>query len=353
MGDPKNASINADGFRIYQWVDALTGAETDVLSVTSIRKLCGEPYRLVQWQIANVIDAVLGTQKRTVIGPRGGIKDVRQVWEFPSEFARMYDATEGRQDKVDEAKKWLRDTADEPRNIGAVRGSMAHHAIEDDADWTRIERPFVVNELAKMVGSGDHAAKARLKKGVSDEDVSFVRNAVRQYWDMRAHVPFVIIAREVQVFNLTAGYAGSFDALAWMLPDDWGDRPIPKASTITLAWVKEHGGGTDQLVLLDWKTSKGVYTDQIVQCHAYLSAEFVGSDGVRDRRLTELLLAAHTGGLVHIRPNAWAVHLFGYTEEVVRAFLGSVAFARFLAKYPEPEPLFTETIKGESQEADE
>ena len=230
-----------------------------------------------------------------------------------------------------------------------MRGTITHEAIEKNVEWDRIERPFVENAFAGL-SSRD---RNKMRDGVSDQDVSFVRNGVRQYWDMRQHVPFVIIARELQVFNLTAGYAGSFDALVWMVPDDWGSRPLPKGSEITLPWVKAEGGSVDQIVLLDWKTGKGVYTDQVVQAHAYLSAEFVGSDGIVNRRLTDLLLAARRGGLVHIRPNAWAVHLFEYEEEIVRAFFGSVAFARFLAKHPEPFGMFTKTYKGESPEEDE
>lgn len=348
MGPPKNASLNGDGFRFYRWVDAITGEETAVLSVTSIRKLCGEPFNLVRWQLNNIIDAVLGTQKRTVIGPRGGVSEKRQVFEFPSEFASKYDATEGTQGAIDEVRKWLNETADTPRNVAAVRGTITHAAIEGNVAWDRVERPYVEAAFAGL----SQRDRTKMKNGVSDQDVSFVRNGVRQYWDMREHVPFVIIARELQVFNLTAGYAGSFDALVWMVPADWGSKPLPKARDITLTWVKEHGGGTGQLVLLDWKTSKGVYTDQVVQAHAYLSAEFVGTDGIIDRRLTDLLLAARIGGLVHIRPNAWAVHLFKYEEATVRAFLGSVAFARFLAANPEPFSIFTTTIKGESPEED-
>ena len=65
------------------------------------------------------------------------------------------------------------------------------------------------------------------------------------------------------------------------------------------------------------------------------------------------MTAALYGGLVHIRPNGWGLHCFPYKDEVVRAFLGSVAFARLLAKYPEPHAIFTHTFKGESEETDE
>lgn len=348
-GGPKNASINGDGFRFYRWTDAATQVETDVLSVTSIRKLCGEPFTLVNWQIANLVDAALGTMKRTTIGPRGGVKEKRQVWEFPSEFARKYDATKGAQGGIDEVRRWLRESAEEPRNIAAMRGTMTHEAIEKNVTADRIEMPWVEAAFERLSPSD----RKRNKRGIIEDDVSFVHNSVRQYWDMREHVPFIIVAREVQVFNLTAGYAGSFDALVWMLghfdsrgnfiDDNLDVTKLPKGKDITLEAVKKHGG---TLVLLDWKTSKGVYTDQVVQAHAYMTAEFVGSDGIKDHRLTELLTASMVGGLVHIRPNGWAIHVFKYTEEVVRAFLGSCAFARFLAKYTEPFPLFTYTVKG-------
>ncbi len=350
MGDPKNASINGDGFRFYRWTDAETGEETDVLSVTSIRKLCGEPYNLVRWQINNVIDVVMGTVRRPKIGKRGKpLKNqtVSVMEEFPSEFAVMYDATQGDTEAGMELRTWLRDTADEPRNIAAMRGSIVHDCIERNVEWDRIERPFVEDAFGKL----SYRDRERAKQGVKAEDVKFVRSAMRQYWDMRRENRFVIIARELQVFNLTAGYAGSFDALVWMVPEDWGDKPIPHAGGITLGWVKDNSS-VDQLVLLDWKTSKDVYTDQVVQAHAYLSAEFVGTDGVKNDRLTDRLVAAHRGGLVHIRPEGWGVHLFDWEPAVTLAFLGSVAFARFLATYPRPTDLFSSDSTGVSPEED-
>lgn len=342
---PKDASLTGDGFRFYKWADAVTGEETDVLSVTSIRKLCGEPFNLVSWQLANIADTALGTMKRVVIGPRGGVSEKRLVQEFPCEFATRYDATEGNQGKIDELRKWMREQADEPRNIAARRGTIVHGAIEKNIAWDRIERPYV-EEAFMDLSSRD---KARSKTGVQDEDVLFVRHGMRQYWDMRKHVPFVIIAREPQVWNLTAGYAGSADALVWVLPHGVDMSKLRKAYEITLDYVKSIGG---YLAILDWKTAKDVYSDNVVQVCAYMSAEFVGTNGVVDKRLTELVQATTTGGLVHIRPNKWGVDLFDFTPDVLRAFLGSVAFARFLAKHPDPRDLFSKVFEGEAPEED-
>lgn len=342
MPGPRNASINGDGFRYYVWTDAVTGETTDVLSVTSIRKLCGESFTLVAWQINNVIDVVMSTIKRPAIGKRGGIlkgKFTNAVDEYPGEFARRYAASDGEQGKLDELRKWVRDSADAPRNIAAVRGSITHEAIEKNVAFDRIERPYVESAFANL----SHRDQSRVKDGVSDEDVQFVRDSMRHYWSMREGFPFIIIAREVQCFNITAGYGGTFDALAWVLPDNIDRLQLPRARDITLATIAAFGG---YLMLLDWKTSKGVYTDHVTQLHAYLAAEFVGSDGVIDRRLTDLLLATHKGGLVHIRPTGWGVHTFTFQEEVVRGFLGSVAFARLLAAHPKPDSLFDDNITG-------
>ena len=342
---PKDASLSGEGFRFYRWEPVDGGEPTDLLSVTSIRKLCGESYNLVNWQLANLADAALGTMKRTVIGPRGGVSEKRIVFEYPCEFAQRYDATLGEQAKIDELRKWLREAADEPRNIAARRGTIVHGAIEKNVEWDRIERPYVEAAFADLSARD----RASAKNGVQDEDVAFVRHAMRQYWDMRSQVPFVILAREPQVFNLTAGYGGSADAFALFLPEGFDTKKLPPVREIDLAFVKKIGG---QLALLDWKTAKDLHTDNLVQATAYMSAEFVGLAGVVDQRLTELLEATMTGGLVHIRPNKWSVNLFDYHAELVQAFLGSVAFARFLAKYPKPDTLFTRQWTGESEEAE-
>jgi hypothetical protein len=342
---PQDASLNGDGFRFYRW-EAPGEEPVDVLSVTSIRTLCGESFQLVNWQLANLADAALGTMKRTVIGPRGGVKDVRQVWQYPSEFVAKYDETQGQQAKVDDLRKWLREQADSPRNIAAVRGTIVHEAIEKNVQWDRVERAYVESALAGL----SKRDRDKMKNGISDEDVFFVRNALRQYWAMRREVPFVIIAREPQVFNLTAGYAGSADALVWFLPEGVSEDDIWAPRSITLDHISKIGG---EIALIDWKTSADVHTDHVVQAHAYMGAEFVGSNGVIDQRLTDILVASQTGGLVHIRPNTWGIHLFDFQQEVMRGFLGACAFARLLAKYPKPQALFTREYSGQSAEEDE
>ncbi|MBA3583918.1 MAG: hypothetical protein H0W36_05205 [Gemmatimonadetes bacterium] len=341
-GGPQNATVNGDGFRFYRWQEAGSDESYDLLSVTSIRKLCGEQFSLVNWQLNNLMDTVMGTVKRPAIGKRGGPLKGKNVYvpeEYPSEFVERYLASDASQPKLDELRKWTREQADQPRNIAAMRGTIVHAAIEKNVQWSRIERPWVEAEFQNL-SSKD---KARAKAGVTDADVTFVRRAVANYWDMRRDVPFVIIAREPQVFNLSMGYGGSADALCWFLPEGHDGRDLPKAHQLNLKLIQSIGG---YLAVGDWKTSQGVYTDQVVQVHAYGAGEFVGEDGVINHRLTDILQATSRGVLFHIRPEKWATHLFDFSDPVYRAFAGSVAFARFLAEYPRADKLFIENHTG-------
>jgi len=344
MGAPKNAQVNGDGFRFYEWQDAYTGETTNVLSVTSIRTLVGTPFHLVNWQISNVLDVALDQRKVTVVGPRGGISEKRRKDQYPGEFHRRYIESEGNEGPLEDLRKWARAAADDPRNIPARRGSMVHEAIERRIPWDRIERAWVEGAFDRLSERDRKAAPG----GVLDEDVYFVRNAVRQWWDFDRKHRLVMLAREMQVFNLEAGYAGSFDGLAWEAPVTMR-AVLPAAAEITPDFIRENGG---RLVLIDWKTSPEVYTDHVLQAHAYMGAEFVGSDGVIDHRLTELLLATVNGALVSIRPNKWGLYRFKWNEEAMGAFLGFVAGARFLAKYPKPDGLFYEVETGSSEEVD-
>ena len=372
---PRNASVGGDGFRFYPWQGGDTPINreynavepSDLLSVTSIRTLAGTPFQLVAWQIANVVNVAMGTRKITTIGPRGGVKEsYAKDGLFPGEFVTRMIATRGAQDQLDEVRKWLRASADEPRDVAAVRGSVTHKMIEMRLPLSVLDDDTIRQHFAAQWAQ----EKRKVKPEVLDDDVHFVANAMAQYWDMRQQVPFIVIAQEPQVYNLTAGYGGSADVLLWFLGNwvqkhddperapEWKFVPLPAADkmtaplqkaadagVITLADVKKIGG---QLAVGDWKTSKSVYTSHVCQTIAYMSAEFVAYDGVIDKRLSDLLNAANLGMVIQVRPDHWEVDLFEQRQDVLRAFLGSVAFARFLALFKEPTELFIHSISGKA-----
>lgn len=369
---PKNASINAGGFRIYHWDGGDTDLHrqydatepTDLLSVTSIKSLAGENYRLVAWKIANVVSLAMGVRKAVRIGPRGGVKEVYVPdGEAPGEFVkRMLEVTtqEGR----DELRSWLRSTADEPRDIAAVRGSVVHKMIEMNLPMKVIDREVIERRMAAQWAE----EKRRQRMAFTDDDFNFVYHGMANYWDMRETVPFVILAQEPQVFNLKAGYAGSADVFLWFLghwgrnedgkvvftalPDVTADywQKAANAGRVTAADIEKVGG---QVAVGDWKTSKGVYTSHVIQTTAYMAGEFVAEDGQIDKRLSDILDLAMLGMVIHIRPDAWAVDLFEFRQDVLRAFLGSVAYARFLALHQEPHDLFVYTLEGKAEGVEE
>ena len=375
---PKNATVNADGFRIYPWpgYDGRPGQDlevmqryhaeepSDLLSVTSIRTLVGEPFQLVNWKIANVVNLAMGVRKKTVIGPRGGISE-KYVPDgpHPGEFVARMLETRGQQKALDELRSWLRTTADEPRDIAAVRGSVVHKMIEMNLPMSLIDRELIEKRmLAQWKEEKRKATPAFL-----DDDYNFVLNAMRNYWTMRERVPFVILAQEPQVYNLRAGYGGSADVLVWFL-GYWGRNedgdviftPLEGAGdalgrymqeeankgNVTAATIQKVGG---QVAVGDWKTSKGVYTNHVVQTTAYLGSDFVAEDGIIDVRLTELLSTAMLGMVIHIRPDKYAVDLFEFRQDTISAFLGSVKFARFLAMHQQPYGLFVYTLDGAAE----
>lgn len=393
---PRNATVGGDGFRIYQWAGATEahanewGAHllalgedaadvairvaraqepTDVLSVTSIKSLAGEQFQLVNWKIANVVNIAMGVRKQVRIGPRGGVKEVYvKDGPFPGEFVTRMIESRGAQDKIDDQRRWLRSQADEPRDIAAVRGSVVHKMIEMNATLDKLDEAMIRKFFDKQWAE----EKRKVKPEIIDEDIHFVENAMRQYWAMRERVPFVIVAQEPQVWNLETGYAGSFDVLMWFLGDfdeDGEFIPLPgydpateegraaiavlqamaRKGTLDIGKIAEVGG---VLTLGDWKTSKGVYTSHVIQTTAYLAADFVGQDGVIDFRLTAILNATLRGAVIHIRPDFANVDWFDFRPDSLRAFFGSVAYARFLAFNKTPVALFDRSIRTVAEGTD-
>lgn len=381
---PKNASVGASGFRFYPWPGGDTELNrqynavepADLLSVTSIKTLAGEPFQLVNWKISNVVNLAMGVRKVTKIGPRGGVKEVyvRDSQENGEFVQRMLDATT--QAELDETRAWLRSTADEPRDIAAVRGSVVHKLIELNVPLHALDEDTVRKQFALQWAS----EKRKQKPDVLPDDVNFVLNAMAQYWDMRLHVPFIVVLAEPQVYNLTAGYGGSADVIMWFLGhfeavengrnDDgtpnvevifipmpgWEDlfvkyQKLATAGKLTLAQIEEVGG---TLAVGDWKTSKGVYTSHVVQTMAYMAGEFIAEDGVIDVRQSDILGATALGAVIHIRPNLWEVDLFSFDQrqDTLRAFLGSLAYARFLALHKFPNDLFIYSVTGSAPGTD-
>jgi len=362
---PRNTSSDAQGFRWYGWrcaegpgcpCGAPPGEEVRVLSVTSIRRLAGLSFQLVEWQLANMANLATGLRRATwrdySKSKRGRlVEGYRPDGPFPGEFVTRVLDTNGDQAALDEVRKWLRSTADAPRDVAAVRGSVVHKLIELNVALDRLTDDIIRARFDDELQS----EKRKVKPVIIDEDITFVRDCMANYWDMRRNVPFVILGQETQCWNLTAGYAGSADVLAWFLPDGAAEedrkhwQSQASKGLVTADTIAKVGG---TVALGDWKTSKSVVTDHVIQMHAYLAAEFIGTDGKRDARLTALLEGMMEAVLFHIRPDGWEVDFVDFRRDVLRGFLGSVAFARLLATYPRPNELFTRSLSGRAEDTE-
>lgn len=354
---PENASLNAAGFRVYEWPGGDTELHryynatkpSNVISVTAARSVVGIAYQLQTWQINNVVNLATGQRRaewrdysKSTRGRK--VKGYKKDGPFPGEFVTRMLATEGNEDELREVRDWLKSTADEPRDIAAVRGSVVHKLIEIRAPMKSLSEDVIRWYMDRQWES----EKRKVLPDVTDEDVDFVGNAMANYWDMREAMPFVIIAQEPQVWNLRVGYAGSADVLIWFLPPSEKDhiaawQKEATAGRITVETISIVGG---TLALGDWKTSPEVYTSHVVQGVAYMAADFVGRNGVIDDRLSKLLKATMQGLIIKIRPDGWEVDTFEYREDVSHAFFGQIALARFLLTNEKPSGLFLETISG-------
>ncbi len=163
MAAPQNAKTDSDGLRYYEW----DGEKYP--SVTTLRRIVGVPFSLVNWMQANVMNAVIEDPT---------LAEVRQV------------PTRGkgktRDEKPAEVRKRIRAAADAERDQSADRGSRVHEAAEKRVPVSRAE-PDVAPFLA-------------------------------QFYDFLEVSNAKVLSQEGQVFNLRLGYAGSYDLIV-QLPD--------------------------------------------------------------------------------------------------------------------------------------
>jgi hypothetical protein len=149
----------------------------------------------------------------------------------------------------------------------------------------------------------DAATQGRSPTQVSPE----VAPRLRQYLDWLAVSGAEVLAAERQVWNLTLGYAGTFDLLVRL-----------RDGTI---W------------LVDIKTGKASYPEHALQLIAYSMAEFVGEDDVQDNRTTNLLHAVKGMALLHLADTGWEFIAVRHDPRTWSAFRGLLSFATWLAEH--------------------
>lgn len=269
---PRDAHIDsASGLRFYNW------RGVDYPSVTTIRRMAGLPFKLHQWSISQVV--------KRAVEERDTLNAMMTRERLPRE---RFDPGVQYRKRVKETSKWLRSAATEERDRSAKRGTDIH-------------------DLATS-GTAPDDAPADL------------RASLIQFYDWLSESGATIIATERQVFNLTLGYAGTFDILC-RLPDG-------------SIWI------------VDLKTGNGTYVDHVLQQIGYAMAEFVGESGVIDEPLTKLLHAANGMALIHLQDDGWKWQEIKVTPGLFEAFKGLLQYAKFAHEHAEIEALLEAELEG-------
>jgi hypothetical protein len=129
-----------------------------------------------------------------------------------------------------------------------------------------------------------------------------------QFYDWVRDSGVHIVATEQQVFNLTVGYAGTFDLLV-----EWPNG---------------------DLGVVDIKTGRGTYAEHALQLVSYALGEFVGADDVVFDDLTRALHKANTMALLHLSATGWEYQRVPADPAMYEAFRCLAGFAKWMAAYP-------------------
>ncbi len=266
---PKNAKTDPEtGLRYYEW------RGQKLPSSTSLRRMAGLPFKLHQWAISKVVqravdeNAILRTMLDRPKRPRERVRD---------------------KNVAKEAGKWLRSAATEERDAAAELGTYVHDMAVRRTPISQVDpiaRPYLINFYDWVATSGCN-----------------------------------IIATEKQVFNLTDGYAGTFDLLV-----EWPDN--------------------GDIGVIDLKTGSGTYNDHALQLMSYAMGEFIGEDDIIDVALTKALHSANTMALLHLSEDGWRYQRIPASAELMTAFRGLIAYATWMAANPDLAPLADEDIGG-------
>lgn len=251
MPSPVNATTNKSGLRFYDY----NGQQ--LLSATSLRRVLGMSFGLHNWAVNQTIEASLSM--------RGNL------------------AAQSMTDE--EYKKHLRKTSMTKRDEAASLGTSIHEAAEmevkaNDLGPNDVRKPFLV-----------------------------------QYELAQKELGFTVVASEMQVFNLTLGYAGSLDAI-FRMPDG-------------------------RFILVDYKTGKGIYNDTALQLALYFGAEFAGGYDPLDQKdveyphLTDLLGQCESTAILHIRPDSYEWVPIPVTDELAAAAVDLTRMAHWFIKHPD------------------
>lgn len=265
---PVNARTDPEtGLRFYVWMG------TEYPSVTSLRRMAGLPFNLHQWTLSRVIERA--------VTEFAAMEQMMKREKRPRERVRDKNV-------VKEVSRWLRSAATEERDSAAELGTAVHDAATKGLDVSKVS-PDVAPRLV-------------------------------QFYDWLRASGAEIITVERQVWNLTEGYAGTFDLL-----------------------VRLRSG---EVIVVDLKTGNGTYPEHALQLIAYSMAEFVGENDVIDHAVSQLLLNAQGMALLHLAEDHWTWQRVQPNPSMFASFKGLLAFGRWMFANQTLQPLLIVETTG-------
>lgn len=199
---------------------------------------------------------------------------------------------------------------------GLPKPALPHWAAKSVAEWVA-DNPDLTDEIKRMGGRGPAVAFLKNIPWQARDDAAIRGTDVHDLAEKLAH------GEEVQVPEHLAGYVEGY--LAWL--DATGFQPIiTEKPCANRKWAYagkpdaigtfEHGPLAGKTVLLDWKTSRGVYGETALQTAAYARAEFY-MDGDDEAPLPPVDATA----VVHIQDGLTEMYVLATTsEEIDEAF---------------------------------
>ena len=180
------------------------------------------------------------------------------------------------------------------RQAAADRGTLVHAAIEGYIAGKTMEE---VVEIAKA-----ELKEERVPPKLHIPTIKMISGLVQFLQDEEPE----ILWSEKTVFSRTHGYAGTPDIIARM-----------------------RVGGTLQPVVIDVKTSKGIYDETALQLVSYARADFVGlDDGTEKPLLPKKSEKIEFGVVVRPKPSGgYETAVFTLTDDVYELFLHCLAVA--------------------------
>lgn len=217
-----------------------------------------------------------------------------------------------------------------PALVGWAKKVTAEYAVdnlpllnalaEDDPkgaiDWLK-GAAYRQRDEAANAGTALHEATERVAMGedfatvVRDQDDHVTRAMLMQFGQFLDLVKPTYLAVEAVVYNTTHGYAGTLDSI--IETDHEG--------------IKAQLGIVDRPVrlIVDTKTSKGVYAETGLQLAAYRYSDFIGlSDGSERPMLT-----VDGAAVLHIRPRSWKFIPIDTSEAVFKSFVRAMGVAHW------------------------